>query len=254
MASLSPLFKPIKSGNDGNKSEECSGVVGKAKEQVEELTNLIQLLKIEHSKLMKDEVSQALLEQLTALENELAKLEDLYKLRSLLVTLELVKEAHNAIEHLLSLKYGKSKHESDLRLIQAVDQFDYIRKACETTINTCPPDNSLRIYVEKVLVHWQETLSNLLVPKFEKCLESLNWPVAEIDSLPESQVSSSSCFDNFFLSLLKLDIRLLFLEGNDTEIIHVSLPIEIMIKPLKKRFFHHFMRKTSRTNQIEKVG
>lgn len=251
MASLSPLFKPPK--GETIQPQESSSIVDKASEQVEELTNLIHLLKVEHSKLAKDEVSQSLQDQLSALENELSKLDDLYKLRSLLVTLELVKESNSAIEHLLSLKSGKSKHELDLRIIQAVDQFEYIKSACETTIKTCPPDNPLRAYVEKVLVHWHEELSKLITPKFEAALESLGWPLAEIDSLPEAPVASSSSFDSFFVAMLKLEIRPLFQESSD-HVIQVSLPLDIMIIPLKKRFFHHFLRKTSQTNQIEKVN
>ena len=242
------MFKPEVSGKEESRSQECTTIVERAEQQVEELTKVVELLKVEQSKLVKDEVSQQLHQQLVALESELSKLDDLYKLRSLLVTLEVVKEANNAIQHLLSLKSGKSKHDSDLRLIQAVDQFEYIKTACETTIKTCPPDNPLRVYVEKVLVHWNEELIKSVTPKFEDTLESIHWPVTDIDSLPESPVAS---FNTFFIALLKLEIRPLFVDANDG-LIHVSLPLEIMIKPLKKKFFFHFM-KSSRTNQLEKV-
>jgi hypothetical protein len=204
------------------------------------------------------------------IDEEITRLVDLLKLKEVLSVFRDVNKVHQLIQESLSvtkvnlrrvtaspMKLVSNKPvDHDLKLMEAVDHFsDFKSLAQQRVFKACPPGNFLRSYVKKIMFHWHEVLLKELTPRFEQILSSINWPIISIESLNTSPKTSkkpvTSSFDNFFLSLLKIDIHDCLDDFPFTPEQHISLPMRIMIKPLKKRFHYHFMT-TTRTNDLSK--
>ncbi|KAI1280786.1 RAD50-interacting protein 1 [Halotydeus destructor] len=181
--------------------------------------------------------------------DELAKLDDLYRVRGLLVRIVTIREIHEKIEWLLNSK--TKQNDADTKLMEAVDLFQRMVKVYEEIAKSSPVENPMRKYVQNVVSHWFFELKARLESKFQIVMKQINWPLTGINSLPgsASTVLGSATFDTLFTALFKIQIP--DLEGETENAIRVCLPIELMILPLRKRFLHHFMKK-SRTNQLDK--
>ena len=86
-------------------------------------------------------------------------------------------------------------------------------------------------------------------------LSSLGWPV--INSTVAANLSCTpemfACFETAFLNLYKIQLphELLLQENLASSASGTLLPIEMMVKPLKKRFLFHFVSKRQ-TNRVDK--
>ena len=249
-----PTLSGRQSSNDVDTEERGpqtqESIENKARSEEEKLSEIINTLKLTKGRIAED-LSKSV-PMLKEVESELSKLEDLCKLRDVLTVLKEIKKGNDAIEVSLQTKPTKQT-DVDMKLFQAVDHFEDLKNACNKVFKMAPVGNRLREYSEKVLTHWNKELVALVRPRFESVLQSSGWPVTGLDTLPGTMRLSTNAFDNFFVALLKLELRPLFEEkiADDLEKIRVSLALQIMIEPLKKRFYYHFV-KPSKTNQLEK--
>jgi hypothetical protein len=88
--------------------------------------------------------------------------------------------------------------------------------------------------------------------EFDEVLKVLKWPFTSGSTAP-SLASNSDMFqtlENLFLLLLHVNKALEPGDGEQVE--NISLPMELLLQPLQKRFQYHFYGKRQ-TNNIEKV-
>lgn len=253
----SSLLNRDSDATDGKRDEPRSqeAVEETARREEDQVRQMIQKLQMTREKISQD--LNRSVPMLKELESELARLEDLCKIRQVLRLLDEIKRHDESMRHdLLQIKTGGAKQtESDLRLLGAVDHFEDLKATCLRVFRVAPAGNSLRDYSQQVLTHWNEELIQAVTPRFESVLQSSGWPVTGLDTLSGSTRLSTNSFDNFFVALLKLETRHLFETKSQVEEdnrIRVSLPLQIMIEPLKKRFYYHFVKSSSKTNQLEK--
>jgi len=140
--------------------------------------------------------------------DELVKLDELYRLRGLVVRLKTVKEVHANLEYLLNHKSSK-QFELDTKLIQAVEIFQKLIEIYEEVSKSAPKTNAIVVYLRNVLSHWHDELRKRLEPRFETILKQISWPLVGINALPgsASTIQGSVTFDTFFSALLRTEIR-----------------------------------------------
>jgi hypothetical protein len=111
-----------------------------------------------------------------------------------------------------------------------------------------PAGNFMRDYVQRMVMHWHEELLRHSAPRFEKLCEAADWPIVTIETTTSPHARVTGAFDNFFIALLKIEVRDI---APDHQPLLTCLPMELMLKPFRKRFHYHF-RGNSRTNQQDK--
>ena len=216
----------------------------RVEEEVQKLKQAIDGLKLAKEELESESLTGIALDEV---ESEVNRLMQLYRIKEVLTIFKESRKLHEAIEYNLREKPGKNV-EADMRLLQAVDEFQQLAQVAGRVFTVAPVHNFLYDYIKRMLMYWYELLLNRLAPRFEKLYESAHWPVVSIESSSGNQPTATSAFDNFFVALLKIEVRDI---APDHKPIQICLPIELMLKPFKKRFMYHFMG-TARTNQIEK--
>lgn len=217
----------------------------KVDSEVENLRQMLESLRTAKDELeslrVTDEVST------DDVEDEVTRLVQLYKLKEVLSVFRETKKLHDSIETCLKAKGGKSL-ETDVRLLQAVDHFHQLVLIGGKVFAMASSGNFLRDYLNRMLMFWYEELFQRVAPRFEKLCEAADWPVVTIESVTTPHPPVTSAFDNFFVALLKIEVRDV---APDHQPLTVCLPIQLMLKPFKKRFRYHFMGNT-RTNQLDK--
>ncbi|XP_063783105.1 RAD50-interacting protein 1 [Pseudophryne corroboree] len=122
-------------------------------------------------------------------------------------------------------------------------------------------------FIRSTVQFWHKILKDKLTSDFEEVLNHLNWPfIGPHQSRTPVSASSSASLTDFFTSLDTLFTQLLKLQISD-ELIStpkqmlqkyslpasptIILPMQIMLKPLQKRFWYHFTG-NKQTNVLSK--
>lgn len=221
-----------------------SQLLEKVESEVENLRTILNSLTVAGEELQSQCLSDVSIDKV---ESEVTRLVQLYKLQEILSIFQETKKLHVSIENSLLVKSGRST-ETDVKLLQAVDFFQQLVIVGRKVFVMAPAGNFLRDYVQRMLMHWHEELLKHLSPRFEKLYESANWPLVTIEATNSPHAPVTAAFDSFFIALLKIEIRDI---APDHRPLSICLPMELMMKPFKKRFSYHFMGST-RTNQLDK--
>lgn len=190
----------------------------------------------------------SLVKETSKLTVELSELEHLTKYLSCLVQ---IGNLSAKIEMLLQAE----------RLPESVDRFKELSALYSTVESSCC--HNLVKYAQDTLIFWYKILKNKIASEFEEVLKHLRWPmVATTIKAPAVQnpAEVKVRMEQLFKQLLKLQLP----DSLTTEVeqLHPQLaqfsgirqpvlPIQLMIKPLRKRFKYHFYGK-KQTNDIGK--
>jgi len=102
---------------------------------------------------------------------------------------------------------------------------------------------NLKKYAEELCTHWFNILHEKLAELLDAGLKSLGWPFIQLEDKSKSLESLSSCCS--ILELQSLTLSLLQLQdstdGQGEEEDRLSLPMKVMLKPLRTRFKFHFL-------------
>ncbi|GIX72332.1 RAD50-interacting protein 1 [Caerostris extrusa] len=116
---------------------------------------------------------------------------------------------------------------------------------------------NLVMYVKKTMLYWHDVLREKFGGEFQKCLGSLYWPVSttKIDVPPNQSGDALVKFNQLFVSLCKIALPDAYVKTqdvkDDVEDPFLLLPLQLMLRPLQKRFVYHFMGKKP-TNRLDK--
>lgn len=221
-----------------------SHLLEKVGQEVENLRGIMDSLTIAREELQSQRLSDV---SIAEVESEVTRLVQLYKLKEVVSVFQETKKLHVSIETGLQAKSGRSA-ETDVRLLQAVDNFQQLVVIARKVFAMAPAGNFLRDYVQRMLIYWHEELLKHLAPRFEKLYQAAEWPIVTIEATSTPHARVTAAFDNFFIALLKIEVRD---AAPDHQPLVTCLPMELMLKPFKKRFHYHFMGST-RTNQLDK--
>jgi len=195
---------------------------------------------------------------------DLKRLNELKRLRALLIKLDGLKKIHQSLVS-FSQSRVKQKSDAEARLIKSIEMFQQLRDEWKR-LEKVKSRNAYKMYLKEIIIYWSDILKQKMIPLFESCFKSISWPVITNHSSQSTQLSLpqevANDFQLYFSSLLTLDIEKLLAdsdviqesEQSDKSInfIYVCLSLQLMIKPLKKRFVYHFMGNL-KTNQLSKV-
>ena len=239
------MSRPEDYGGDVSPVRRPAGhLIEKVEGEVENLIEILNSLTIAREELQSQCLSDVSIDEV---ETEVTRLVQLYKLKEVLSVFQETKKLHASIENCLQVKSGRSA-ETDVKLLEAVDNFQQLVVIARKVFAISPAGSFLSDYVQRMLMHWHEELLKHLAPRFEKLYESANWPIVTVEATNTPHAAVTKAFDNFFISLLKIEVRDV---APDHQPLVTCLPIELMLKPFKKRFHYHFMGNT-RTNQLDK--
>lgn len=206
--------------------------------------------------------SAAVLPLVEKIKPKLVRLEELKSLRALLIKLQDVKGIHEKLDKLFKSKNNKQLDE-DSRAGESVELFKKLGKQWKSMQNV-KDDNRFKRYLKEIIIYWNKIIQEKVESTFVATLADVNWGNLEVDPnrdapspIPPQKLSR---FKQYFSFLLALDLKPLFFEESyqNTECINLfdtsclSLPIELMVVPFKKRFVFHFMT-NQKTNQLSKV-
>ncbi|KAL4240718.1 RAD50-interacting protein 1 [Mactra antiquata] len=136
------------------------------------------------------------------------------------------------------------------RLSESVDMFMELSTAC-SSLQTSHCYNMVK-YTNDTTIYWYDILKNKIASDFEEVLKLLRWPLVAmtIKSPPvQNPAEVKAKMETLFKLLLKLQIPSKLQSEVDQHhptltdipgIRHPILPIQLMIKPLRKRFKYHF--------------
>lgn len=207
--------------------------------------------------------SSAVLPLINQVKPKLIRLEELKSIRKLLLKLQDVRMVHDRLNKLFKSKNGKQSDEEG-KIIESAELFNNLAKEWKS-LASVQDDNRFKRYLKEIIIYWNKIIRDKVETIFVSILDDVNWGNLETNPTAESAPSSLPSekllrFKQYFSILLTLDLKPLFYEefyGNtdcinlfDTS--YISLPLELMIVPFKKRFVYHFMT-NQKTNQLSKV-
>ncbi|XP_068762247.1 RAD50-interacting protein 1-like [Montipora capricornis] len=112
---------------------------------------------------------------------------------------------------------------------------------------------NLTKFVNEMLLHWQKILLNKLASEFDEIMKALKWPFTSLSTAPPLSTSSDDYrkLENVFILLLKLqNFKRTSLAKPEVQR-DILLPLDWLLKPLRKRFHFHFYG-NKQTNNPEK--
>ncbi|XP_053393642.1 RAD50-interacting protein 1-like isoform X2 [Mercenaria mercenaria] len=190
----------------------------------------------------------SLVKETSKLTIELSELEHLSKYLSCLVQIDTLS---SKIEMLLQSE----------RLAECVEKFTELSSLYITLEPSCC--HNMVKYAKDTTLYWYKILKNKIASEFEEVLKLLRWPlVAMTIKAPPVQnpAEVKSKMEQLFKQLLKLQLpdsvtaeveQLHPQLAQFSGIRHPILPLQLMIKPLRRRFKYHFYG-NKQTNDIGK--
>lgn len=208
---------------------------------------------------------------------DLDRLKEFKNVNYLLECLEKIKGQHLSLERLFRKKSNVKIVDQDQNLLNAMSIYDEMVNDL-TFIIQLDRSSELCGYLKQIVLHWNDFLTRKIEPTFNQCLKAIKWPATTLLNEETNHLTEHSewlaKFQQFFEAYLKLD------EGkelkqtqepsiNDStaskesnliksdeetlriEKIEISLPVEQMVLPFKKRFAYHFLQE-SKTNRLDK--
>ncbi|KAL3238766.1 hypothetical protein MRX96_021799 [Rhipicephalus microplus] len=204
----------LKSSKGGSDPEQLKGLLGFARESLEKM----QILEGVHGKILNDvsaHLDNASLVK-KEFESSLADIQKLLRLKQYLQWIAKIEETSESIEE----------------------------------ANEPRPRRTSR----KPILYWHQILRDKFEKEFNKVLHSMGWPIlntgvsAPVSYTPELLLP----FEKSFINLHKIQLPE-GLEGSQLDVGSTTsvLPLELMLRPLKKRFLFHFTGKRQ-TNRLDK--
>ncbi|XP_031574184.1 RAD50-interacting protein 1-like isoform X2 [Actinia tenebrosa] len=138
----------------------------------------------------------------------------------------------------------------------AVDQYSIL--AAVTKVLESSSCDNLKAFSQEMLIFWRRVLLEKLASEFDEVTKALRWPFTSLSTAPPLSTTSEvyKKLEKLFLLLLKIQDSKV--SDNDESISkagvkekEVPLPIDWLLKPLRKRFKFHFYGK-KQTNNLEK--
>ncbi|KAL1414278.1 hypothetical protein MTO96_030514 [Rhipicephalus appendiculatus] len=230
----------LKASKGGGDPEQLKGLLGFARESLEKM----QILEGVHGKILNDvsaHLDNASLVK-KEFESSLADIQKLLRLKQYLQWIAKIEETSESIEEAMS--QGQDE--------QAVSHLSFLLQvwqrvrasACIHLVN----------FLRETILYWHQILRDKFEKEFNKVLHSMGWPIlntgvsAPVSYTPELLLPFEKCFIN--LHKIQLPEGL---EGSQLDVGSTTsvLPLELMLRPLKKRFLFHFTGKRQ-TNRLDK--
>ncbi|XP_074594335.1 RAD50 interactor 1 [Brevipalpus obovatus] len=243
----------------GEDMEDCESIVSNARVSVCDVEASIRELTGIKKELIKRQT--ALMPLIEKVKPKLARLDELKRIRDLLIRFQLVNGVHEKLEALNNVKSSKESEE-DGQIVESVDLYKLLIIEWKS-LEKVHDDNRYKRYVKEIIAHWNRKLLGKVEQTFEALLKDINWPIltsSPINDMNYAQPDVMRRFQQYFKFLLLLDLKPLFfgkecyqnIEAiNLFDTSYVCLPLEVMISPLRKRFSYHFMSNL-KTNQLSK--
>lgn len=244
---------------------------------IDRLKTLMGDLKAVNDELQKEKSKIGAL--LNEIKPDLDRLKEFKNVNYLLERLDKIKSQHQSLERLFRKKSNVKTVDQDQNLLNAIAVYDEM--VCDLTfIVQLDSSSELCQYLRQIELHWNKFLTAKIEPTFNQCLKAIKWPATtllneETNHLTEHSESLAK-FKQFFEAYLKLDEgselkpeSSSFNESSATAVskesnliksdedslriekVEISLPVEQMILPFKKRFAYHFQQE-SKTNRRDK--
>ena len=180
----------------------------------------------------------------------LDELEDLTKLDKLLEKLETIKEIHCRLES--NVVNCRNHKEMEARVVAITECFNQL--IIEYKLLS---DNSVKHYLFDIIIYWKHLLYDKFEPKFIETFASIDWPNIFSEFKSQPNIESINTFVLYFNALFTIDIESKLSPQLSPQTHNKSpklvLPMDLMVRPLKKRFQYHFMDSKSKLNRPEKV-
>ncbi|XP_028395357.1 RAD50-interacting protein 1-like [Dendronephthya gigantea] len=179
-----------------------------------------------------------IMEQLESLNNTVKKLENL---SSYIKCLHRVEQLSNIIHQ--GLETGS--------LRKAISELLAMKNLLDNLQGTSC--YHLNHFIVETLKHWNKIVVDKLAKEFNEVLGVLKWPFTSGSTAPSlaSNLSVFQTLESLFLMLLQVS-EIKAMETSDGKTAeNISLPMDFLLQPLRKRFHYHFYGK-KQTNNLEK--
>lgn len=236
------IEQKLKVSKGGGDPDQLKGLLGFARESLEKM----QILEGVHGKILND--VSAHLDNASLVKKEfetsLADIQKLLRLKQYLQWIAKIEETSESIEEAMS--QGQDE--------QAVSHLSFLLQVWQKVrASAC---THLTNFLRETILYWHQILRDKFEKEFNKVLHSMGWPIlntgvsAPVAYTPELLLP----FEKSFINLHKIQLPE-GLEGSQLDVGSTTsvLPLELMLRPLKKRFLFHFTGKRQ-TNRIDKVG
>lgn len=224
----------------GGDPAQLKGVLGFARDSLEKM----QLLEGVHGKILNDvsaHLDNASLVK-KEFESSLADIQKLLRLKQYLQWIAKIEETSEFIEE--AVNQGQDD--------QAVSHVAFLLRVWgRLQASAC---SHLVAFLRETILYWHLVLREKFEKEFEKVLQNMGWPIlntgvsAPVTYTPELLLP----FEKAFVNLHKIQLPEA-LAGAKQEVGATTsvLPLELMLRPLKKRFLFHFTGKRQ-TNRLDK--
>lgn len=215
------------------------GLLGFARESLEKM----QILEGVHGKILND--VSAHLDNASSVKKEfessLADVQKLLRLKQYLQWIAKIEETSEFIEEAMTQAQDE----------QAVVHLSFLLQVWDKLkVSSC---SHLVAFLRDSILYWHHVLRDKFEREFEKVLETMGWPILNSSTgVPVCTAQVLAHFEKTFINLHKIQLSA-GLAGAKSDVGATShiLPIELMLRPLKKRFLFHFTGKRQ-TNRIDK--
>lgn len=234
------IEQKLKVSKGGGDPDQLKGLLGFARESLEKM----QILEGVHGKILNDvsaHLDNASLVK-KEFESSLADIQKLLRLKQYLQWIAKIEETSESIEEAMS--QGQDE--------QAVSHLSFLLQVWQKVrASAC---THLTNFLRETILYWHQILRDKFEKEFNKVLHSMGWPIlntgvsAPVAYTPELLLP----FEKSFINLHKIQLPE-GLEGSQLDVGSTTsvLPLELMLRPLKKRFLFHFTGKRQ-TNRIDK--
>ena len=189
---------------------------------------------------------------LTSVGPLLDKLERLTQLDRLLDLFYIIKHINLSLE--TNVANGRNAKDSEIRVMAIIQAFNKLVHQYKA-LNESDRNEEIKAYLFNIIEYWKKVLYEKFEKKFIETFEGIDWPKTGDEQRPEPSPDSINLFKLYFNALLTIDIdnKLISDESRNLLSKRIVLPMQLMLRPIKKRFQYHFMEAKSKLNRYEKV-
>ena len=189
---------------------------------------------------------------LTSVGPLLDKLERLTQLDRLLDLFDIIKHINLSLE--TNVANGRNAKDSEIRVMAIIQAFNKLVHQYKA-LNESDRNEEIKAYLFNIIEYWKKVLYEKFEKKFIETFEGIDWPKTGDEQRPEPSPDSINLFKLYFNALLTIDIdnKLISDESRNLLSKRIVLPMQLMLRPIKKRFQYHFMEAKSKLNRYEKV-
>lgn len=194
---------------------------------------------------------------LTSISPLLDKFEDLTKLDQLLDRLETIRRIHYSLDS--NVNNCRNAKEFESRVVSITQSFNQLIAEYKLFRDVYKSELIVK-YLFEIIMFWKNILYEKFEPKFIETFESINWPNISSDQKFDHKLQSNNdsinTFILYFNAVFTIDIETklsLKSDNKNRKPEVIVLPMDLMLRPIKKRFQYHFMETKSKLNRPEKV-